>query len=78
MTAKPLQEHLDQPPRGAASSVQHLTSRPFVSALYEDSLQSSEEGLQEQLWRLQKCVCELLIKNEQLRILLESASKSPG
>jgi hypothetical protein len=36
------------------------------------------EGLQEQNRRLQQCIRELLIKNQQLRTLLESANETRG
>ena len=78
MTAQPPQEHFEQSRRGAISTVQHLTSSPFASGLHGDPCQSPEEGLQEQLRRLQQCIRELLIKNQKLRMLLESASESPG
>ena len=78
MTVQPLQQLFEQSPRGAISTVQHLTSSPFASPLHGDPCQSPEEGLQEQLRRLQQCVRELLIKNQQLRMLLESANESPG
>jgi hypothetical protein len=70
MTAQPPQELFEQVPRCAISTVQHLTGSPFAGPLHEQSCQSSEEVLQEQLRRLQQCVCELLIKNQQLRMLL--------
>ena len=78
MAAQPPQELFEQASRSAISTVQYLTSSPFDSPLHGDPCQSSEEGLQEQLRRLQQCVCELLIKNQQLRMLLESANESPS
>jgi hypothetical protein len=54
---------------------QHLTSSPVANPLHEDPCLSSREGLQEQLRRLQKCVRELLIRNQQLRMSLESANE---
>ena len=78
MTAQPPQELFEQSHRGAIFTVQHLTSSPFASPLHGDPCQSPEKGLQEQLRRWQRCVRELLIKNQQLRMLLESANESPG
>jgi hypothetical protein len=78
MVAQPPQELFEQSPRGAISTVQQLKSSPVASPPHGDPCQSPEEGLQEQLRRLQQCVRELLIKNQQLRMLLESANESPG
>jgi hypothetical protein len=47
-----------------------MTSQPTVNSL--------GEGLQEESRRLQQWVRELLIQNQQLRMLLESANESPG
>ncbi len=47
-----------------------MTSHPSVN--------SQGEGLQEESRRLQQWVRELLIQNQQLRMLLESANESPG
>ena len=78
MTSQPHQEPFKQAPRGAISTEQHLTSSPFASPLHEGPCLSPGEGLQEESRRLQQCVRELLIKNQQLRMLLESANESPG
>jgi hypothetical protein len=77
MTSQPRQEPFKQAPRGTISSEQHLTSSPFASPLHEGLCLSPGEGLQEEMRRLQQCVCELLIKNQQLRMLLESVNESP-
>jgi hypothetical protein len=50
---------------------------PFASPLREGPCLSPGEGLQEQLRRLQECVHDLLIKNQQLRKLLQSADEFP-
>jgi hypothetical protein len=76
MTPQPRQEPFNQVPRGTISTEQDLTS--FGSPLHEGPCLSPGEGLQEQLRRLQQCVRELLIKNQQLRMLLESANESPS
>jgi hypothetical protein len=75
MTSQPRQELVKQAP---VSTEQHLASSPFASPLHEDPCLPSGEGLQEESRRLQQCVRELLVENQQLKILLESASKSPG
>ena len=77
MTEQPRQELFEQAPRGSVYTVQHLTSSPFGSPLHEDACQSPGEGLQEQSRRLQQCVRDLLIENQQLRMLLKSANESP-
>jgi hypothetical protein len=77
MTSEPRQEPFKQAPRGTISTEQHLTSSPFANPLHEDLCLSPGEGLQDESRRLQQCVCELLIKNQQLRMLLESVNESP-
>ena len=77
MTSQPRQEPSKQAPRGAISTERHLTSSPFASPLQEGPCLSPGEGLQDESRRLQQCVCELLIKNQQLRMLLESVNESP-
>jgi len=77
MTRQPRQEPFKQAPRGTILIEQHSTSSPLASPLHEGRCLSPAEGLQEQLQRLQQCVCDLLIKNQQLRMLLESANESP-
>jgi hypothetical protein len=77
MTSQPRQEPFEQAPRGTISK-QHLTSSPFASPLPEGPCLSPGEGLQEESRRLQQCIRELLIKNQQLRMLLESANESPS
>ncbi len=74
MTPQPRQEPFQQAPRGTIATERHLTGSPFASPLHEGPCLSPGEGLQEQLWRLQQCVRELLIKNQELRMLLESAN----
>ena len=77
MTSQPRQEPSKQAPRGTISTEHHLRSSPFANPLHEDPYLSAGEGLQEESRRLQQCVRELLIKNQQLRMLLESANESP-
>jgi hypothetical protein len=71
------QEPFKQAPQGILSKQRHLTSSSFASPLHEGTSLSPEEDLQEQLRRLQECVRDLLIKNQELRTLLESANESP-
>ncbi len=78
MTSQTWQEPFKQAPRGTISTEQNVTSSPFASPLYEGSGLSTGEGLQEESRRLQQCVRELLIKNQQLSTLLESANESAG
>jgi hypothetical protein len=78
MTSQPRQEPFEQALRGTISTEQHLTSSPFASPLHEGFCLSPGEGLQEESRRLQQCIRELLIKNQQLRMLLESANESPS
>jgi hypothetical protein len=74
MTSQPRQEPFKQAPRGTISTEQHLTSSPFASPLHQGPCLSLGEGLQEESRRLRQCIRELLIKNQQLRMLLESAN----
>jgi hypothetical protein len=78
MTSQPRQEPFKQAPRGTISTGQHLTSSPFASPPQEGPCLSPGEGLQEESRRLQQIVRELLIKNQQLRMMLESANESPS
>jgi flagellar biosynthesis chaperone FliJ len=71
------QEPFKQDPEGIISKERHLTRSSFASPLHEGTSLSPEENLQEQLRRLQECVRELLLKNQELRTLLDSANESP-
>jgi hypothetical protein len=71
------QEPFKRDPQGATSKERHLTGSSFASPLHKGSSLSPKEDLQEQLRRLQECVRDLLIKNQELRTLLESANESP-
>jgi hypothetical protein len=75
MTSQPRQDPFKQAP---ISTEQRLTSSSFASPLYEGPCLSPGEGLQEESRRLQQCVRELLIQNQQLRTLLESANEPPS
>jgi hypothetical protein len=74
MTRQPRQEPFKQAPRGTILIEQYLTSSPLASPPDEGPCLYGE-GLQEQLQRLQQCVCDLLIKNQQLRMSLESMNQ---
>jgi hypothetical protein len=52
--------------------------RQELFELHEDAFESPGEDVQEQSRRLQQCVRELLIENQQLRMLLKSANELPG
>ena len=75
MTSQPRREPFKQAP---ISTEQLLTSSPFASPPYEGPCLSPGEGLQEESRRLQQCVRELLIENQQLKMLLESANDPPS
>jgi hypothetical protein len=78
MITQPHQEPFKQALGNNTSTVLHLTSSPFVSPPPEAVCLSPGKGLQEEYRRLQQCICELLIKNQRLRMLLESANEAPG
>jgi hypothetical protein len=60
-------------PLSGNASVQPLTD-PFDAELQHDRPgQEREEEWQQRLWNLQEWICHLLIKNQQLRMLLDLA-----
>jgi hypothetical protein len=63
----------------ASRALQPAPSRHHLyrAALDEGPCLSPGEGLQAESRRLQQCIRELLIKNQQLRMLLEPANESP-
>jgi hypothetical protein len=73
MTSQPRREPFKRDP---ISTEQLLTSSSFASPPHEDPCLPTGEGLQEESRRLQQCVRELLVENQQLRILLKSANNS--
>jgi hypothetical protein len=75
MTSQPRREPFKQAP---ISTEQHSTSSSFANPLHEDPCLPTGECLQEESRRLQQCVRELLVENQQLRISLESANGSYG
>jgi hypothetical protein len=74
MIPQPRQEPFKQAPRGSISTEQHLANSS-ASPLHEGPCLQPGEGLQEQNRRLQQCVRELLIENQQLRMSLDSATE---
>ena len=61
---------------GCADSAQSQTDAVAPRMQYEESGQEREEDTRRSLHSLQKCICELLIKNQELRMsLLNSATK---
>jgi hypothetical protein len=78
MTPQPHQGPFKQASHDTISTEMHVTSSPFAGPLHGGACLSPGEGLQEEFRRLQQYVRELLIENQQLRMLLESANESPG
>jgi|HubBroStandDraft_1064217.scaffolds.fasta_scaffold1837777_2 hypothetical protein len=76
MTAQQRQEPVGQAPAGITPPLQHLTSATVAGLRHEHSYEEPEEDWQLRLRSSQQWICELLIKNQQLRMLLESA-KAP-
>ena len=62
----------------AFASVQRLTGAPDAGWPHEQPYQRREEEWQDRLRSLQQRICELLLKNQQLRMLLESAEAPEG
>jgi hypothetical protein len=58
---------------GSNTRVQHLGSRVIAGPQYEEPARGPEEW-QDRLRSLEQWVCELLIKNQKLRMALESAT----
>ena len=73
MAAQQRQEPFAQALAGPLAPVERGTSATVAGARAEQPEKVSEEEWQERLRGLQQLICELLIKNEQLRISLESA-----
>lgn len=55
-------------------AAQHLIRASGIEVKREQASEKGEEEWQERLRALQDCICELLVKNEQLRTALESAT----
>jgi hypothetical protein len=78
MAAQQRREPFAQAPAFAFASVQRLTGAPDAGRLHEQPYQRLEEEWQDRLRSLQQWICELLLKNQQLRMLLESAEAPEG
>lgn len=64
------------PPQACATSTQRQTDVGESRIRCEEPGQEREEDWRRSLHSLQKCICELLIKNQELRMsLLNSATK---
>jgi hypothetical protein len=55
---------------GCTASAQSQTDAVEPRMQYEESGQEREEDSRRSLHSLQKCICELLIRNQELRMLL--------
>lgn len=86
MTSLQLQESFVQVHGGPVPRVQRSTNAPVAGSRYEQPNQQPnwelEEEWQDRLRSLQQWICELLIKNQQLRMSLELATaaerREPG
>jgi hypothetical protein len=79
MAAQQRQEPFTQAPAGPIAPVQRLTGAPVEGLRHEQPGQGLEEEWQDRLRSLQQLICELLIKNQQLRMSLELAkAPEPG
>ena len=58
---------------GSNTPFEHIASRVIARPQYEEPARGPEEW-QDHLRSLQQWVCELLIKNQELRMALESAT----
>jgi hypothetical protein len=74
MAAQPYQEPFAQAHAGTLEPVQRLRSASVAGRRHEQPDQRVEEQWHERLRSLQRCICELLIKNQQLRMALESTT----
>lgn len=55
-------------------AAQHLFRASGIEVKWEQASEKREEEWQERFRALQDCICELLVKNQQLRTALESAT----
>jgi hypothetical protein len=79
MAAQQRQEPFPQAPAGRIAPVQRLTCAAVEGLRHEQPSQGLEEERQDCLRSLQQLICELLIKNQQLRLSLASArAPEPG
>lgn len=73
MTTQQRPEPFVQASPDAIASLQRLMSAPVSSLRHEQSDPRLEEQRQDRLRILQQWICELLFKNQQLRMSLEAA-----
>lgn len=74
MATQQRQEPFVQVPAGVFAPMQRLTSALVTGPTYEPAAQEREEDGQDLVSHLQQWICELLIKNQQLRMSLQSAT----
>ncbi len=70
MTTEQPRKPFDNATAGSIAPSQRLATRAIAGAQCEEPERGSEEW-QDHLRNLQQCVCELLIKNQVLRMALE-------
>jgi hypothetical protein len=74
MAAQQYQEPFTQAPAGSIEPVQRLRIASVAGLRCEQPYQGTEEEWHERWRSLQRCICELLIKNQQLRMALQSTT----
>jgi hypothetical protein len=75
LAAPKRQEHFAQTNSGGTSPVQKTKSELIEKRGHEEWKQRIEEDWQSRLETLQQCVCQLLLKNQQLRMALMAANE---
>jgi hypothetical protein len=73
MTTQQRQEPFGQAPADTIASLQRLMIAPVSGLWHEQSDPRLEEQWQDRLRTLQQWICELLFKNQQLRMSLAAA-----
>jgi hypothetical protein len=74
MATQQYQEPFTQAHASTIGPVQRLRGASVAGLRYEQADLGLEEEWYERLRSLQRCVCELLLKNQQLRMALESTT----
>ena len=77
MATQTRQGHFAQSNSGAFALKHSAERAPAENHSHEEWMQRIEEAWQGHLESLQQCVCELLLKNQQLRMALTAANR-PG
>ncbi len=75
MAVQQYQEPFAQAHAGTIERMQRLRGASVAGLRHEQPDQGLEEEWDERLRSLQRCICELLIKNQQLRMALESTTR---